>query len=1178
MTIDATTDDSFAANGNRPAIILDGNNSFSGDGLVLTSTADGSAIRGFVIRDFSGDGIEIQANSNNNTIAGNYIGRLTATGTDAGAGEANTGAGINLLGNNNTIGGLTTADRNVIAGNSDGIYLQGTIGNPISGNTIIGNYIGTDAAGLLDLGNIDRGIQIESGANNTIIGGTVAAARNVISGNNNDGIIISDGANPGTGTTGTVIQGNYIGVGSDGLTAIGNGTNGVRITTESGHTIGGTAAGAGNVIAYSTEDGVMLQNSSAVNNAILGNSIYANGTLGIDLGNNGVTANDGGDGDSGANNLQNFPALTSANSNATGTTIVGTLNSNSSTTYRIEFFASRPTIADSLNGEGERYLGFATVTTDGSGNATINTTLSNVWVNSGDKISATATVDLGGGNYGSTSEFAANVTATSTGIIVVDTTSDVSDGTTTSIANLGNARGADGRISLREAIAAANATANGGTPDKIVFDIPYIDGRHYYYTNDGVARQVTLGNRIATTARSDADLFSADPDFAKSWWSIKLSSTILPTITQAVTIDASTQAGFAGTPIIEIDASSVVNADPNAFTLTGSNVTIRGLVINRAGDDAIEIDVGATNTMVVGNYLGTDISGTIALPNQYGITVKTDGNIIGGTTALDRNVIAGNNTTSASYGVGFWQDADNNTVQGNYIGVGADGVKALGNRDGILFASSQTPDNNVIGGTTTSAANVIANNTQNGVTALSGIGNAFLGNAIYSNTLLGINLGTAGVTANDVGDGDTGANSLQNFPVLTSANSNASGTTIVGSLNSNANTTYRIEFFANRPAVADAANGEGERYLGYTTVTTNGSGNASFNTTLANVWVNSDDRVTATATVDLGGGNYGSTSEFAANVTATSTGIIVVDTTSDVADGTTTSITNLGNSRGADGRISLREAITAANNTANGGAPDKIVFNIAGGGSQVITPLTALPSLTDAVVIDGTTQTGWIVDSYLPIVLDGNDLNAHGLNFASGSSGSIVRGLVVRDFGQAGILANSGGGMQIVGNFIGAFNSDGTVATAAEANTFGIQTTSGANLIGGTAVGDRNYIGGNSSRGIELFSNANVIQGNVIGVATDGTTANGNTNAGIVIWSSSNLIGGTAAGTGNVMANSLLYRGISVRAGTAIPSWAIPYTTIRRWASTSTTTVSPSTTSSTATLTLVPTTCRTSRC
>ena len=93
VTINATTDDSFATNSNQPAIILDGNNSFSGDGLVLTSTGDGSTIRGLVIRDFSGNGIKIDVGSNGNTIAGNYIGSFLATGLTAGSGEANSGSG-----------------------------------------------------------------------------------------------------------------------------------------------------------------------------------------------------------------------------------------------------------------------------------------------------------------------------------------------------------------------------------------------------------------------------------------------------------------------------------------------------------------------------------------------------------------------------------------------------------------------------------------------------------------------------------------------------------------------------------------------------------------------------------------------------------------------------------------------------------------------------------------------------------------------------------------------------------------------------------------------------------------------------------------------------------------------------------------------------------------------------
>ena len=854
VTIDATTDDSFAANGNRPAIVLAGSSFGVGvDGLVLTGTADGSTIRGLVIRGWGRDGIVIQAGSDNNLIAGNYIGRLNTSGTDSGAGTFNARYGIQVLGSNNTIGGLTAADRNVISGNGNaGIYLEGPSGNPITGNTIVGNYIGTDATGLVDLGNAGRGIWLESGSNNNVIGGTSAGARNVIAGNDNTGVLIADGANPGTNTTGNVVQGNYIGVGADGTTALGNLQHGVQISTGADNNrIGGTAPGAGNVIANSQWRGVNVQTTGSTGITILGNSIYANGLTGIDLEDNGVTPNDAPanmDSDSGANNRQNFPVLTSANSNAAGTTIVGSFNSNANTTYRIEFFANRPSIADAPNGEGERYLGFLTVTTNGSGNATLNTTLANVWVNESDLITATATVDLGAGSYGDTSEFAANVTATSTGIVVVDTTSDVADGTTTSIANLGANRGFDGRISLREAIAAANATANGASPDKIVFNIPYTDSRHYYYANDGVAGQVTLGNQTATTAPSDAALANADPDFAKSWWSIKLGTTILPTITQAVTIDASTQAGFAGTPIIEIDASSVVNSDPNAFTLTGSGATIRGVVVNRAGDDAIEIDVGATSTTVVGNYLGTDVSGTIALSNGYGITVKTDGNIIGGTTALDRNVIAGNTSKADSFGIGFWQDADNNTVQGNYIGVGADGVKAIGNRDGVLFASGQTADNNVIGGTTTVAANVIANNTQDGITALSGNGNAFLGNVIYGNALLGVNLGTAGVTNNDNNDPDTGANNLQNFPVLTGAFPSGSGVTISGSLNSEAGKTYRIEFFANSTDVREA-----QRYLGSTTVTTPGTSpyTTTFTATIAAV-VAPGEYITATATDPAG--------------------------------------------------------------------------------------------------------------------------------------------------------------------------------------------------------------------------------------------------------------------------------------------------------------------------------------
>ena len=107
-------------------------------------------------------------------------------------------------------------------------------------------------------------------------------------------------------------------------------------------TIGGTAAGAGNVIAYNTTDGVRssISSGSAAGNAVSGNSIYSNGNLAIDIANDGVTNNDAGDGDTGPNARQNFPVLTAAVTNGTQAFIGGTLNSTASRSYRIEFFAS----------------------------------------------------------------------------------------------------------------------------------------------------------------------------------------------------------------------------------------------------------------------------------------------------------------------------------------------------------------------------------------------------------------------------------------------------------------------------------------------------------------------------------------------------------------------------------------------------------------------------------------------------------------------------------------------------------------------------------------------------------------------------------------------------------------------------------------------------------------------
>ncbi len=391
--VDGTTEPDFAG---TPVVRIDG--SLAGpnvDGLSLASGSSGSIVRGFMITRFSRDGILVQSGAANITIAGNWIG-TAGTGT---TGTGNSDDGIDLRGSAALIGGTVPGDRNVVTQSGDeGIDIVGT---GATGHVIRGNIIGLDPDGSTGGGNADVGIAIISGTGNTI-GGSTAAARNVIS-RNTEGIEIN--------TANNVVQGNYIGTDATGALNQGNRSDdGIEIQgSGTGNRVGGTGVGEGNLIAFNALNGVTIVAGS--DNAVLANSIHSNGDLGINLGTAGPDPNDSGDADSGPNGLQNYPVLTSATSSGGSTTITGTFNSNASTNYRIEFFSS-PVGDASGYGEGQTYLGLANVTSDGSGNATINTTLTGVSVTAGHVVSAAATVDLGGGSYGSTSELAANVTAT----------------------------------------------------------------------------------------------------------------------------------------------------------------------------------------------------------------------------------------------------------------------------------------------------------------------------------------------------------------------------------------------------------------------------------------------------------------------------------------------------------------------------------------------------------------------------------------------------------------------------------------------------------------------------------------------------------------------------------------------------------------------------------------------
>ena len=321
-----------------------------------------------------------------------------------------------------TLAGKSTNGLTITAGNCiirglviNRFSINGILISGAGGNVLQNNFIGTDAAGAMMFANGESGVRIEGSPNNTI-GGTAAGSGNIISGNGSAGVTLSS-------TAGNHLQGNLIGTDASGA-PLGNTSSGIRVlgsTTD--NTIGGVLPGSGNTIAFNNGAGINL--FGGAHNAVLSNAIFSNAGLGIDLSDDaGVTPNDGCDGDSGANNLQNFPDLTSASSSVGNTAIQGSLNSTASTQFRVEFFSN--TVCDgSGNGEGSAFIGSTIVTTDATCLAPFNVNLP-VSVPAGQFITATAT-DLQM-VFDNTSEFSSCVPVAAAGC-TISCPADLSAGT-----------------------------------------------------------------------------------------------------------------------------------------------------------------------------------------------------------------------------------------------------------------------------------------------------------------------------------------------------------------------------------------------------------------------------------------------------------------------------------------------------------------------------------------------------------------------------------------------------------------------------------------------------------------------------------------------------------------------------------------------------------------------------
>jgi parallel beta-helix repeat protein len=316
------------------------------------------------------------------TIQNNYVG-TDVTGTVARPNDI----GIRLLGGSGTgvlIGG--PGGENLISGNLvNGIQVESAVDV-----TIQSNLIGTDVNGTAAIGNGVAGIK--GGGPGLVIGGTGAGEGNLVSGNSLGMDLLAEGI---------TVQGNSVGVDASGVAPLPNSGLGIKLGSPGTATnvIGVTVAGGpgANHIAYNLGSGIAV--FGATHHTIRGNSIHDNGSLGIDLDGNGPTVNDPLDADAGPNTLQNFPIIQSVEQlgpqGSGSTRIVGKLSGAPSTTFELDFY-SNPACSNFPREflEGQTYLGSSQVTTDGSGNASIDVTLPAV-TEVGARISATATDPAG---------------------------------------------------------------------------------------------------------------------------------------------------------------------------------------------------------------------------------------------------------------------------------------------------------------------------------------------------------------------------------------------------------------------------------------------------------------------------------------------------------------------------------------------------------------------------------------------------------------------------------------------------------------------------------------------------------------------------------------------------------------------------------------------------------------
>ena len=713
-------------------------------------------------------------------------------------------------------------------------------GLAVSNVTVTGCWFGLNDAGDASgpaLRN-DVGISINNSASNRI-GGTTAAERNVICGSEGlGGILLTNNANSNT------VEGNYIGLEADGAGTTANAA-GIQIIGSSGNVIGGAGAASRNIISGNgTEGGIDVTDVAAP-----GANQIVNNYIGLD--DDGLT-----DRGNATDGIDVF--------NAVGTII-------------------RQNVISGNNGAGIR-LGQATMTSivgntiglDAAGTVARPNNVGGILVGSGGLINASTDNTIGGttaadrnvisghapndiaifiedgsngnkvlGNYIGTNAAGTAAIPNGFGIEIFNATGNVI-GAVGSGRNIISGNDDDG-ISLNGIGAPGNNQIVGNyiglQPDGTT-PLPN-GGDGIFIGNPGVELTIIGPGNVISANESDGIQLD---DAANN---TRIVGNIIGLDVGGTINLGNDQSG------IQVGANSGI-AQSN--TIGGTTADDRN-VISGNGDDGILVEQGSGNTQILGNYIGTNAAGTAAVPNiPNGILFDGNvgpGNSVGSSTPGSGNLISGNQQD----GILFSGSIDIATsVKRNLIGLaaggttssmsgipnGSHGIHVTGALTNLTIGRSE-------GGPSPSGdGNLIAFNALAGI-AITATGAARVlisENSIFSNGALGIDLAPVGVNPNDVDTAAmSGPNGLQNFPVITGVGSGS--VTITGTLNSVASTSFTLEFFSS--ATCDASgNGEGRTFLGSTTVTTDVSGNASFNVTFA-ATPPIGEVVTATATRSVAG-------------------------------------------------------------------------------------------------------------------------------------------------------------------------------------------------------------------------------------------------------------------------------------------------------------------------------------